>query len=112
MSDEAGRVGTTPESNGSAVILGARQIAELSDDPDELALELQALAGPAPGPNGGQIFIDGFDGTNLPPKSAIREMRVNSNPFSPEYDRPGFARIDIFTKPGTDAFHGQVLRAI
>lgn len=99
--------GVSPEINGAAVVFGRRQIGELSDDPDELALELQALAGPAPGPNGGQVFIDGFLGTNLPPKSAIREVRVNSNPFSPEYDRPGFARIDIFTKPGTDMLHGQ-----
>jgi len=84
-----------------------RQLASLSDDPDELALQLQALAGPAPGPNGGQIFIDGFTGGNLPPKAAIREVRINSNPFSPEYDRPGFARVEIFTKPGTDSLRGQ-----
>jgi carboxypeptidase family protein len=107
VTDEAGRIGTTPEANGGAVLLGARQIAALSDDPDELALQLQALAGPAPGPNGGQVFIDGFTGTNLPPKSSIREIRINSNPFSPEYDRPGFARIDIYTKPGTDSLHGE-----
>ena len=105
---ETGRLGTSPESNGSAVLLGRRQIAELSDDPDELALELQALAGPAPGPDGGQLYIDGFTGSNLPPKSTIREVRVNSNPFAPEYDRPGFARIDIYTKPGTDQVHGDV----
>src|SRR5262249_7709545 len=77
------------------------------DDPDELALQLQALAGPAPGPDGGQMFVDGFSVSNLPPKSAIREVRINSNPFSPEYDRPGFGRIEIFTKPGSDAIHGQ-----
>jgi hypothetical protein len=55
-----GRIGTEPESNASAVVMGERQIAALSDDPDELALELQALAGPAPGPDGGQVYIDGF----------------------------------------------------
>jgi len=102
-----GRVRTEPESNGSAVILGQRQIGELSDDPDELALQLQALAGPAPGPDGGQYFIDGFTGGALPPKAAIREVRINANPFSTEYDRPGFGRVEIFTKPGSDNFHGQ-----
>jgi hypothetical protein len=107
VEDALGRVGAEPESNGSAVVIGRRQLAALSDDPDELALQLQALAGPAPGPNGGQIFIDGFTGGNLPPKSSIREVRINSNPFSPEYDRPGFARVEIFTKPGSDALHGQ-----
>ena len=105
----SGRVSTEPESDGSAVVLGERQIAALSDDPDELALELQALAGPAPGPDGGQVFIDGFTGGNLPPKSAIREVRINSNPFAPELDRPGFSRVDIFTKAGSESLHGQAL---
>jgi hypothetical protein len=98
-----------PGANGSAIVVRQRQIAALSDDPDELAQQLEALAGPAPGPMGGQIYIDGFLGGNLPPKSAIREVRVNSNPFSPEYDRPGFGRIEIFTKPGSDQFHGDFL---
>src|SRR5207247_2153522 len=66
----------------------------------------QALAGPAAGPNGGQIFIDGFTGGRLPPKAAIREIRLNANPFSAEYDRPGFGRIEIFTKPGSDRLRG------
>jgi len=102
-----GRVGTEPEQNGSAVVMGERQIAALSDDPDELALELQALAGPAPGPDGGQVYIDGFTGGTLPPKSAIREVRINSNPFAPEFDKPGFARVDVFTKAGSESLHGQ-----
>jgi hypothetical protein len=100
---------TDPGANGSAIVVRRRQIAALSDDPDELAQQLEALAGPAPGPMGGQIYIDGFLGGNLPPKSAIREIRINSNPFSPEYDRPGFGRVDIFTKPGSDQFHGDFI---
>jgi hypothetical protein len=79
----------------------------LSDDTDDLAVELQALAGPAVGPNGGDIFIDGFSGRRLPPKASIREVRINQNPFSAEYDRLGFGRIEIFTKPGTDKFRGE-----
>ena len=42
----------------------------------------------------------------MPPKNAIREIRINQNPFSPEYDKLGFVRIEIFTKPGTDKFRG------
>ncbi|HXB71649.1 MAG TPA: carboxypeptidase regulatory-like domain-containing protein [Candidatus Acidoferrales bacterium] len=107
VDDQLRRVTTDPDSNGSAVVMRERQIGVLSDDPDELALQLQALAGPAPGPNGGQMYVDGFTGGNLPPKSSIREVRINSNPFSPEYDHPGFARVEIFTKPGSDAIRGQ-----
>src|SRR5581483_11344794 len=67
----------------------------------------QAMAGPGAGPNGADVYIDGFSGGNLPPKSSIREVRINSNPFAAEFDRPGFGRIEIFTKPGTDNLHGQ-----
>jgi hypothetical protein len=78
----------------------------LSDDPDELASELAALAGPSMGPNGGQIYIDGFTGGQLPPKSSILAIRINQNPFSAQYDRAGYGRIEIITKPGADKFHG------
>jgi hypothetical protein len=104
---EANRVGVEAEQNGAALVLGQKELAALSDDPDELQQQLQAMAGPSAGPSGGQIYIDGFTGGALPPKSSIREVRINSNPFSPEYDRPGFGRIEIFTRPGTDAIRGQ-----
>ena len=67
-----------------------------------------ALAGPSAGPNGGQIYIDGFTAGQLPPKSSIREIRINQNPFSAEYDKLGYGRIEVFTKPGTDKYHGQI----
>jgi hypothetical protein len=107
VEDEARTVSADPASNGGAIILKEKELAALSDDPDELSQQLQAMAGPGGGPNGGQIYIDGFTGGNLPSKSSIREIRINSNPFSTEYDRPGFGRIEIFTKPGSDSFHGQ-----
>ena len=66
------------------------------------------LAGPAAGPNGGEIYIDGFTGGQIPPKSSIREIRINQNPFSAEFDRLGYGRIEILTKPGTDKLHGQI----
>ena len=99
-------VSVDSDSNASSTVLTGKDLDALSDDPDELSSELSALAGPAAGPNGGQIYIDGFTGGQLPPKSSIREIRINQNPFSAQYDRPGFGRVEIFTKPGTDKFHG------
>ena len=93
--------------NASAIVLKGKDLDALSDDPDELSNELSALAGPSAGPNGGQIYIDGFTGGQLPPKSAIREIRINQNPFSAEFDRLGYGRIEILTKPGTDKLHGR-----
>ena len=94
-------------SNAGALIIKGKDLEALSDDPDELPSELQALAGPSAGPSGGQMYIDGFTGGQLPPKSAIREIRVNQNPFSAQYDKLGYGRIEIFTKPGADKLHGQ-----
>ncbi len=89
------------------VVMQGKDLEALSDDPDELQSELQTLAGPSAGPNGGQIYIDGFTAGTLPPKASIREIRINQNPFSAEYDKLGYGRIEILTKPGTDQFHGQ-----
>src|SRR5207253_4728458 len=106
VTPEGAGVNTEPENNAGAVVLKGADLESLPDDPDDLAAALQALAGPSAGPNGGQIFVDGFTGGRLPPRASIREIRINSNPFSAEYDRLGFGRIEIFTKPGTDKFHG------
>jgi hypothetical protein len=105
---EAPEVHVSAENNASSTVLRGKDLQALSDDPDELQSELEALAGPSAGPNGGQIYIDGFTGGQLPPKSSIREIRINSNPFSAEYDKLGYSRIEILTKPGTNQLHGQV----
>src|SRR5580698_5983156 len=97
-----------PAKNAGALVLKEADLDMLSDDPDDLQADLLALAGPAAGPDGGQIFVDGFSSGQLPPKDSIREIRINSNPYSAEYDTQGHGRIEIFTKPGTDHYHGSV----
>ena len=108
VTDTTTKVSVNPDENASALVIKGKDLEALSDDPDELQSELEALAGPSAGPNGGQIYIDGFTGGQLPPKSSIREIRVNQNPFSAQYDSLGYGRIEILTKPGTDKFHGQL----
>ena len=106
VNSDSVQLSVDPDSNASAVVLTGKDLDALSDDPDELSDELTALAGPAAGPNGGQIYVDGFTGGQLPPKSSIREIRINQNPFSAEYDQLGYGRVEVFTKPGTDKIHG------
>jgi hypothetical protein len=106
---DAAILATDAASNADALVLTKSDLDALPDDPDDLAADLQALAGPAAGPNGGQIYIDGFSGGRIPPKQSIREIRINQNPFAPQYDHPGQGRIEILTKPGTEDFHGNVL---
>jgi hypothetical protein len=106
VTGQAQTLSVAPENNASATIISGKDLEALSDDPDELQTELEALAGPAAGPSGGQIYIDGFTGGQLPPKEAILEVRVNQNPFSAEYDKLGYGRIEITTKPGFSQLHG------
>jgi hypothetical protein len=96
---------TEPTNNANQTLITGKDLEALPDDPDELAAALQALAGPSMGPNGGQIFVDGFSGGRLPPKESIREIRINQNPFAAENDQPS-GRIDILTRPGTDKIRG------
>ena len=109
VSEQGAGLDTSPDNNANAIVIKGKDLDALSDDPDELQDELNALAGPAAGPNGGQIYIDGFSGGQLPPKSSIREIRINQNPFSAEYDKLGYGRIEILTKPGTDQLHGSIM---
>ena len=101
-------VSTDASSNASATVLRGDDLAALSDDPEDLQSDLEAMAGPSAGPGGGSIFIDGFSSGELPPKESIREIRINQNPFSPEFDKLGLGRIEIFTKPGSDKYHASL----
>lgn len=107
VSDTTPTIDVNPSNNAGSIVISGQELDALPDDPDELQADLEALAGPSAGPNGGQMYIDGFTAGQLPPKSSIREIRINQNPFSSEYDKLGYGRIEIFTKPGTDKYHGQ-----
>ena len=78
VTDESPQVNVEAGGNANAIVLKGADLDALSDDPDELSSELTALAGPSAGPNGGQIYIDGFTGGTLPQVSHSR------NPHQPE----------------------------
>jgi hypothetical protein len=105
--DDLRALSTDPNSNKTARVISGKDLNSLSDDPNELAAQLDALAGPAAGPNGTQVFVDGFTASNgLPDKQTIREIVINQNPFAAEFERIGFGTIQVFTRPGTGKLHG------
>jgi len=101
------RSSTGAADNKSAMIFDGERLAELSDDNATMQQQLLALAGgdPAHAPD---VYVDGFSGGNFPTKSSIREVRINQNPFSAQFPGYGFNRIEIFTKPGGDKWHGNL----
>jgi carboxypeptidase family protein len=97
---------TDPDNNATTLVLRGSDLDVLSDDPDQLAEDLRAIAGPGEGPDGSQFFVDGFSGARLPSKSSIREVRINANPFAADQEFFGLGRIDIITKAGADKLRG------
>ncbi len=109
--DDSG-VSVEPDQNLNQLVMDEEAVMDLlPDNEDDLREYLDALAGPAAGgvsggQGGAQLYVDGFTGGRLPPKEAIMQIRVNQNPFSAEYSRPGIGRTEILTKPGSESWHG------
>jgi hypothetical protein len=101
-------VSTDADRNADALVLRSQDLAALPTDPQALTAALQAMAGPpAEGQAGGaQVTVDGFSNGQMPPKEAIREVRINQNPYAAENEYPGWGGIEIFTQPGADKWHG------
>ncbi len=96
--------------NGGALVFKGKQLDTLSDNDSTLQQQLNAISGGGDDSGGGtpHMYVDGFSNGRFPPKSSIREIRINQNPFSAQYDDYGFGRIEIFTKPGSDTYHGDL----
>lgn len=97
---------TDSDNNANAIVLRGRELDALPNDPDALATALQAIAGVDPEGGNAQVKVDGFSNGQVPPKEAIREVRINNNSFSAENEFPGWGGIEIFTQPGADKWHG------
>lgn len=78
-------------------------------DQDYVTTLSRFLDDSAIGTNGVTLVVNGLEanGPGVTP-SAIQEVRINQNPYSALYSRPGRARLEITTKGGTPDFHGSV----
>jgi len=103
-------ISTDSDRNADSVVLSGRELEALPNDPDALLATLQAMSGPVQGENGGgaQVKVDGFSNGQMPPKEAIREVRINNNPYSAENEYMGWNGIEIFTQPGSEKWHGNL----
>jgi hypothetical protein len=104
------------ERAAGTLILRAKDLEDLPDDPERLNEQLQQMAASSGDiPGNAAVTVDGFlNSGRLPSKSSIREVRINPNLYSAEYDTPPFrgGRIEITTKPGAESFHGSTFLII
>ncbi|HEY4010670.1 MAG TPA: TonB-dependent receptor [Acidobacteriaceae bacterium] len=91
-----------------ALSFSGSELQMLSDDPAMLRQQLIAMAGGGTGIAAPQFYVDGFSNGQVPPKSAIRAVHLNSNPYSAAYDTPGFGRVEIETQAGGNQLHGML----
>ncbi|HEY1744808.1 MAG TPA: carboxypeptidase-like regulatory domain-containing protein [Granulicella sp.] len=107
VSGNTNAMSTSGDANKDGLDLEGDSLAALSDDDATFQQQLLALAGDD-GSHPPQVYVDGFSGGRFPPKSTIREVKINQSPFSAAYESMGLGRIEIFTKPGTGSMHGSV----
>jgi hypothetical protein len=78
-------------------------------DQDYITAMSRFLDDNATGTNGVTLVVNGIEanGPGVTP-SAVQEVRINNNPYSARFSRPGRARLEIITKGGSPNYHGQV----
>ena len=78
-------------------------------DQDYIATLSRFLDDSSIGTNGVSLIVNGLESNGLGvTSSAIQEVKINQNPFSALFSRPGRARLEVITKGGTPDFHGSV----
>ena len=76
-------------------------------DQDYIAAMSAFLDAGSLGTNGAQLIINGVEVTSATvTASAIQQVRINQNPYSAEFARPGRGNIEIITKEATPDYHG------
>ena len=93
---------TDTRGNSLTTTLEEDDIAQLSDDPDELRQQLEAMTGGA-----GAVFqVNGFRGGRLPNRDEIRQIRFRTNSFAADNHDAGRTMIEIITRPGLTEWSG------
>jgi outer membrane receptor protein involved in Fe transport len=76
---------------------------------DVLATMSRFLDASAIGTNGATLVVNGIEVNSLSVSaSAIQQIKINQDPYSAEFSRPGRGRIEVITKPGSQAYQGSV----
>ncbi|MGC2449197.1 MAG: carboxypeptidase-like regulatory domain-containing protein, partial [Candidatus Sulfotelmatobacter sp.] len=78
-------------------------------DQDYITTMSHFLDDNATGTNGVTLVVNGIEanGPGVTP-SAIQEVKINNNPYSARFSRPGRARLEITTKGGSPVYHGSL----
>jgi carboxypeptidase family protein len=109
VSNAAAQVDTTPANNLDAVAVDQTMLESLPVfDQDYIATLSRFLDSGSLGSSGVTLVVNGMEVSALRVSaSAVQQIKINQDPYSAEYARPGRGRIEILTKPGGQQFHGE-----
>ncbi len=109
VSDVNMQVNTDASGNLDVVSLNREALNNLPAlDQDYIGTLSRFLSAGAVGTGGVTLVVDGMEAKKVGVSaSAIQEVKINNNPYSAEYSRPGRGRIEVITKPGSAQFHGE-----
>ncbi len=109
VGDADNAVSTAAADNLSAVTVDQQMLEGLPVfDQDYIGTLSRFLDAGAFGTGGPTIVVNGMEVSALRVSpSAIQQIKINQDPYSTEYNRPGRGRIDILTKPGDQTFSGE-----
>ncbi|HAF15375.1 MAG TPA: hypothetical protein DCK99_17095 [Blastocatellia bacterium] len=108
VTSEPAKISTEASDNKDTVALTEQSLSNLPVfDQDYVATMSRFLDQGSVGTNGVTLVVNGMEVNNLGVSpSAIKEIKINQDPYSAEYQRPGRGRIEVTTKPGSPEYHG------
>ena len=109
VSTASQELSTEPTENVDTVAVQSTELRKLpAVDLDYVAALSSLLDASSAGTGGTTLVVDGIEmkSVGVAP-SAIQEVRVNNDPYSTEFNRPGRGRIEVTTKPGSQLYHGE-----
>jgi outer membrane receptor protein involved in Fe transport len=109
VGNDAGSVAVDSAANVDAISASANQLRQLPVFDQNVVAAMMPFMDAASAQSGGAtIVVDGVEMKSVGVSaSAIQEVRINNDPYSTEFNRPGRGRIEVTTKPGSSAFHGE-----
>ena len=108
VGSEAGQISTEPSENRDAAVVSGNTLERLPIfDQDYVGALSSFLDQGSVGTMGTTIVVDGMEqkDAGVTP-SAVQSVKINNDPYSAEFSRPGRGRIEITTKTPDPTYHG------